>query len=903
MKITSRTAVLKSASRMVLAICSLLFTSIQAQQSYTFTNCGATGRFGPTQTMVTTAYAGSNLSLVATTSATSGIQTWTVPYTGMFRITAIGASGGDATGGPAPGNGAIMRGDFMLNSGEVIQILVGQMGQDRQYSAGGGGATYVVRTPYNATTAILVVAGGGGASSADFAGLSAVTATCGTFDVSSGPAQCAGSGGLSFTGNSGGGGGGFLTDGQAGGIGDGGKAYVNGGFGGSSNNQQTGGFGGGGGQNGTGTYAGSAGGGFSGGNGGNRANAREGGGGGGSINFGTNQLNSVSTSTGHGRVIITELCNISLTSTNFGTVQPSICSGTSVTLTTNAISNYSWSTNQTSSVIVVTPLSTTVYSLFATSSSNCNAMATVTVLVSQAVPALTVTSSGLQVCPGQSLSLNAAGAISYSWSGGITNGQLFAPASSTNYVVTGQNGCGTATAGVNVTVSPLPISIASTASAVCQGSTAIISTTAIATSYTWSPGGQTTSSILVSPLSTTIYTVAATDGTCSGTNTISISSIASPTLTTSTTNTSICQGESATITVSGASTYTWASGATTGNSLVVSPNTNTVYQVSGTSNNGCGASTQQIILVQSSPIVSTSANPTLVCAFGSSTLSAQSSGNTFTWSVGGNNSSTAVSPSVSSIYTIICGHGANICTTSATVEVVVLQTSVTLPTNTMTCKGIPVVITSLGADEYIWNGFPSGTQNTYTATGNNSETITLVANTTSNNVTCPINHSIAVLVNPTPTIIATPNRSVMCKGETNTITASGAITYTWNTATTGASAIVSPTALTTYTVIGTDGNGCESKSTVNLFVNACTGISELNQMELTLYPNPSDGSYFISTNYPTDAFLYNASGLLILTFHIDSSYQMDISYLDSGIYFLVSTSEKGNKQTKLVLSK
>lgn len=111
---------------------------LKSQQSYTFTNCGATGRFGPTQTQVTSAYVATNLSLVATTSPTSGIQTWTVPTTGLYRVTAWGASGGDATSGPAPGFGAIMAGDFMLSAGDVLRILVGQMGQDRLYSAGGG---------------------------------------------------------------------------------------------------------------------------------------------------------------------------------------------------------------------------------------------------------------------------------------------------------------------------------------------------------------------------------------------------------------------------------------------------------------------------------------------------------------------------------------------------------------------------------------------------------------------------------------------------------------------------------------------------------------------------------------------------------------------------------------------
>jgi len=246
--------------------------------SQVFSTCGQNGRTGPSQAQCNSAYGVGVVTVVG-----SGIQTWTVPQTGTYRIRAAGARGGNASNGPSQGNGAVLEADFQLQQGDVLQILVGQMGQDRATSSGGGGGTFITLPPHNTLPSILLIAGGGGASSSDFAGLNALTETCGGFDVVSGPAQCNGLGGLSFTGNSGSGGGGFFNDGQDGGIGDGGKAYVNGGLGGNTNNEQAGGFGGGGGQNGTGTYAASAGGGFSGGNGGNRGQGRMGGGGGGSF--------------------------------------------------------------------------------------------------------------------------------------------------------------------------------------------------------------------------------------------------------------------------------------------------------------------------------------------------------------------------------------------------------------------------------------------------------------------------------------------------------------------------------------------------------------------------------------------------------------------------------------------
>ena len=134
--------------------------SVQASaQTYNFTTCGAEGRYGPSQSQCDSAYGqeGPNVNIVG-----EGIQEWTVPEEGEYRIKAAGAQGANyrAQGG----KGAIVKGEFNLDEGEKIKILVGQEGEDpsKYYSGGsGGGGTFVVDSGDNP---LIVAAGGGGAN-------------------------------------------------------------------------------------------------------------------------------------------------------------------------------------------------------------------------------------------------------------------------------------------------------------------------------------------------------------------------------------------------------------------------------------------------------------------------------------------------------------------------------------------------------------------------------------------------------------------------------------------------------------------------------------------------------------------------------------------------------------------
>ena len=297
-------------------------------QTYTFTNAGATGRFGPTQAQCDTAYGAG-----VVTVATQGIQEWTVPSTGNYSIEAFGAQGDSADSGYSGGLGAQMYGELLLTAGDVLHIIVGQQGisDAPTYGNGGGGGGSFVTSPTNVP---YVIAGGGGgtrelvsqngcdADISEYAGTgsgSSPTHSCGL--KTSGLGQ----GGIVSSNSWGSAGGGLNSNGQTDPSGmtgaSGGFSYISGAVGGSGS--APGGFGCGG--SGNGYYGGGGGGGYSGGDGGRVAGA------GGSYNAGTNQTNIAGANSGMGRVIITALCDAPVATCQDLTIQLDATGNASIT--------------------------------------------------------------------------------------------------------------------------------------------------------------------------------------------------------------------------------------------------------------------------------------------------------------------------------------------------------------------------------------------------------------------------------------------------------------------------------------------------------------------------------------------------------------------------------------------
>lgn len=270
--------------------------------THTFTTAGLSGPVGPSLAQVRSAYSATSWANTFLNMSINGYQQWTVPSTGYYRITAAGAG----AGGQNPGAGATVSGTFYLSAATLLNIIVGQTGNQGSggSSGGGGGGSFVV----NGSTP-LIIAGGGGGGGDDGFGSSASVSESANGGQSPGTS---GSGGGSGGAWGGAGGAGFFSNGagsyQSGSQADtGGRSYANG----LSNTSYqssygaAGGFGGGG----AASWAPGGGGGYSGGGGRNSTGSgsdHNGGGGGGSYNSGTNQTSSVGNQ-GQGYVTITKL--------------------------------------------------------------------------------------------------------------------------------------------------------------------------------------------------------------------------------------------------------------------------------------------------------------------------------------------------------------------------------------------------------------------------------------------------------------------------------------------------------------------------------------------------------------------------------------------------------------------
>ncbi|MCO5259552.1 MAG: S8 family serine peptidase [Crocinitomicaceae bacterium] len=321
-----------------------------------------------------------------------------------------------------------------------------------------------------------------------------------------------------------------------------------------------------------------------------------------------------------------------------------ICSGGNTTLTGTGASSYTWDNGLGAGAShTVNPTSTTTYQVTGTAN-GCNATAQVTVTVDP-IPVVSA-GSNVAICVGQSTTLTAIGASTYTWNNGLGSGasHSVSPTTTTMYQVTGYNGTCSATSQVTVTVNPLPIVSAGSDVTICAGQSTTIAGTG-ATTYTWNNGLGAGASHLVSPTTSTSYTVTGNDGNCSNTASVMVNVTPLPTVTVSP-NVAICNGQNATISASGASSYSWDNGFN-GAAQTVFPTATTTYVVTGT-NGACSNTAQVVVTVNNIPTaVINMADSTVGCPTSVTFSSASSTGaSTYAWTFPGGtpNTSTNANP-------------------------------------------------------------------------------------------------------------------------------------------------------------------------------------------------------------------------------------------------------------------
>jgi len=232
------------------------------------------------------------------------------------------------------------------------------------------------------------------------------------------------------------------------------------------------------------------------------------------------------------------------------------------------------------------------------------------------------------------------------------------------------------------------------------------------------------------------------------------------------------------------------------------------------------------------PVVANAGVDVAICEGLSTTLTA-SGGTSYTWNTGETTASIAVSPSVTTSYSVTVTDGITSDTDAVEVTVNALPTA-NAGLDVAIIIGNSTTLTATGGGTYLWN------------TGETTASITVSpASTTTYSVTvtqngCETTDDVQVTVNPLAVVANAGADVAICEGSSTILTATGGTSYTWNTGATTASITVSPSATTSYSVTVTDGMTSDTDAvevTVNALPTANAGldvtIDEGNSITLT----------------------------------------------------------------------
>lgn len=240
--------------------------------------------------------------------------------------------------------------------------------------------------------------------------------------------------------------------------------------------------------------------------------------------------------------------------------------------------------------------------------------------------------------------------------------------------------------------------------------------------------------------------------------------------------------------------------------------------------------------------------------------------------------------------------------TAITVTVNATPTISAASNPTATCPGKSTTITALGANNYTWN------------TSSNDPAIvvapfvTTTYTVSSSNNNCVGSTTVTQTVYPIPSLTVTANPATVCIGQSATITAAGAVTYSWNTGPTNSVIAVSPTISTYYMATGYSANNCEDTMAVRIYVRDCTttGISAVTTEndKLNIYPNPGRGEFTIMAKQTIRLNLLNQLGQFIMTIDLDATneYKTFVKNILPGIYFITGQGNDHRIYQKVIVS-
>lgn len=452
-----------------------------------------------------------------------------------------------------------------------------------------------------------------------------------------------------------------------------------------------------------------------------------------------------------------------------------------------------------------------------------------------------------------------------------------------------------------ITVLPLPIGSAGADQTICLGSTASLLATG-GSSYLWSTGA-TTATINVSPLVTTSYTVRIFNNSgCSIVDTVVVNIFNDPSLSAGN-DTAICLGGSVQLQASGALQYFWtpATGLSANNvaNPIASPSQTTEYIVAGLTSSGCVSLDTILVTVNPRPQANAGADQ-VVCNGLPAQLQA-SGGLSYSWSPAAGLSATNIAnptanPAQTTDY-IVTVTNASGCSSTDTVRVFVPV--VLAGSNQNICRGgsaqlqANLIGAPAGAVSYSWSP-ATGLSATNIANPLASPATTTVYTVTATINGCAVSNTVAVIVNPTPTIDAGLNVAIAPGGSIQLAAiANGGITpyaIQWSPATGLSNSqllnpIASPASTTMYYLTVTGANGCSVTDSVLVTIDP--NLLGKNIFGKLVYANS-----MLSALSPGTVQLRDSAGALLSTVNVDGSGNYLFQNNNDATYLLNGTTSR-----------
>ncbi|MEW6467464.1 MAG: SBBP repeat-containing protein [Bacteroidota bacterium] len=245
----------------------------------------------------------------------------------------------------------------------------------------------------------------------------------------------------------------------------------------------------------------------------------------------------------------------------------------------------------------------------------------------------------------------------------------------------------------------------------------------------------------------------------------------------------------------------------------------------GGQSHGGSSSVLDALTIKYCQMTASAGNDTSICLNASVQLNASATGAVaYNWSPATGLSSTTISnpianPTATTTYVVVITNTSG-CTDSDTMTVTVYPLpapAINTSGPTTFCAGDSVLLCAPQYDFYSWSPGGATTQCITASSSGNYSVIVTDSNT------CAAQSQVTVTVNPLPNINAGTD-TVVCLSDNAQLCATGGLTYSWSPAATlSDSTIACPQAgmvtTTTYTVIGTDANGCSNTDSVTVQVN------------------------------------------------------------------------------------